>query len=108
MARYTVLGEKSVIGHLLTSRGCPFNCTFCPSSLLFGKRFRGRSPRVVDEIELMISEYDPKTIEFSDDEFTLDRRRTERICDEIRGRGLDVSWACSSGSIPSPGIPSRG
>jgi len=81
----------------MTSRGCPFNCTFCASSLLFGKRFRGRSPKnVVDEIEQVVSEYNPESIEFSDDEFTLDRKRVAGICDEIRRRGLSVIWACSS------------
>lgn len=97
MERYTILGRKSIIGHLMTSRGCPFNCTFCASSLLFGKRFRGRSPKnVVDEIEEVVSEYNPGSIEFSDDEFTLDRKRVEGICDEMKRRGLDVPWACSS------------
>jgi anaerobic magnesium-protoporphyrin IX monomethyl ester cyclase len=97
MDRYTILGKKAIIGHLMTSRGCPFNCTFCASSLLFGKRFRGRSPKnVVDEIEQVVSEYDPESIEFSDDEFTLDRKRVGGICDEIRRRGLSIIWACSS------------
>ena len=97
MNKYAILGKTSIIGHIMTSRGCPFNCTFCASSLLFGKRFRGRSPKhVVDEIEQIVSEYNPASIEFSDDEFTLDRRRVEGICDEIRRRGLDILWACSS------------
>lgn len=97
MDKYTILGKKSIIGHLITSRGCPFNCTFCASSLLFGKRFRGRSPKnVVDEIEQVVSEYNPGSIEFSDDEFTLDRKRAEGICDEIKRRGLSILWACSS------------
>ena len=97
MNKYTILGKKSVIGHLMTSRGCPFNCIFCSSSLLFGKKFRGRSPEnVVDEMEHVISEYKARTIEFADDEFTLNRKRVEGICYEIRKRGLDVFWACSS------------
>ena len=97
MDRYTILGKKSLIGHIMTSRGCPFNCTFCASSLLFGKRFRGRSPKnVVDEIEQVVSKYNPGSIEFSDDEFTLDRKRAEDICEEIKRRGLGILWACSS------------
>lgn len=97
MERYTVLGKKSIIVHLMTSRGCPYNCIFCGSSLLFGKRFRGRSPKnVVDEIEEVVSRYNPASIEFSDDEFTLDHKRVEGICDEIRRRGLNIPWACSS------------
>lgn len=97
MDKYTVLGKKSVICHIMSSRGCPFQCTFCSSSLLFGKRYRARSAKnVVDEMEYLASKYHPESIEFSDDEFTLDRRRTEAICDEIKERRLSVPWACSS------------
>lgn len=97
MDKYTIFGRKSVIGHLLTSRGCPFSCTFCASSLILGKRFRGRSPKsVVNEIEQVVSKYNLGSIEFSDDEFTLDRKRAEGICDGIKRRGLDILWACSS------------
>ena len=95
--KYTVLGKKSVICHIMSSRGCPFQCIFCSSSLLFGKRYRARSAKsVVDEMEYLVSEYNPESIEFSDDEFTLNRKRVEEICDEIKRRGIDVPWACSS------------
>jgi radical SAM superfamily enzyme YgiQ (UPF0313 family) len=97
MDKYTILGKKSTIGNIISSRGCPFHCTFCESSLLFGRVFRARSPKnVVDEMEQLINQYRPKTIEFSDDLFTLNMKRTETICDEIKRRGLDISWACSS------------
>jgi anaerobic magnesium-protoporphyrin IX monomethyl ester cyclase len=97
MDKYTILGKKSTIGNIISSRGCPFYCTFCESSLLFGRMFRARSPKnVVDEMKQLINEYHPKTIEFSDDLFTLNMKRTETICDEIRRRGLDIPWACSS------------
>jgi radical SAM superfamily enzyme YgiQ (UPF0313 family) len=97
MSRYTVLGKKATIGHVITSRGCPFNCIFCASSLLFGRKFRARSPRnVIDEIEQVVSDYSPDTLEFTDDLFTLDHKRVEAICDEMKTRGLDVPWACSS------------
>jgi len=94
---YSVLGRKSLVCHMMTSRGCPFQCIFCSSSLLFGKKYRARSARnVVDEMEYLVSEYNPESIEFSDDEFTLNRRRVEKICYEIKRRGLEISWACSS------------
>ncbi|MEM2850980.1 MAG: radical SAM protein, partial [Candidatus Bathyarchaeia archaeon] len=64
MDKYTILGERAIVGHIMSSRGCPFNCTFCASSLLFGKRFRGRSPKnVVNEIEEVVSQYNPESIE---------------------------------------------
>jgi anaerobic magnesium-protoporphyrin IX monomethyl ester cyclase len=97
MNQYTVLGKKTTIGHVITSRGCPFNCIFCASSLLFGRKFRARSPKnVIDEIEEVVSDYNPDTLEFTDDLFTLNRRRVEAICDEMKTQGIDIPWACSS------------
>jgi radical SAM superfamily enzyme YgiQ (UPF0313 family) len=97
MGNYTLFGKKTVICHMMSSRGCPFQCIFCSSSLFFGKKYRARTAKnVVDEMECLISKYNPESIEFSDDEFTLNGKRVEDICSEIKRRGLDVWWACSS------------
>ncbi|MGP3667039.1 MAG: B12-binding domain-containing radical SAM protein [Candidatus Bathyarchaeota archaeon] len=96
MDKYRVFNEKMIIGTILTSRGCPFNCIFCSSSLLFGKKFRARSPgNVVDEIEQFQEAYKTRYVEFIDDTFTFDKKRAEEICREIIRRRLDVSWVCS-------------
>lgn len=80
MDRYTVLGQQTVIGHVMSSRGCPFRCIFCSSSRIFGKVWRGRSPKnVVDEIEELCDKWKAKHIEFADDTFTLNMKRAEEI-----------------------------
>jgi len=82
---------------MLTSRGCPFGCSFCASSRLFGKFWRGRSAgNVLEEIRMIRDEYKIRNIEFIDDTFTLDKRRVEEICDGIIRERLDVSWGASS------------
>ncbi|MFQ6125581.1 MAG: B12-binding domain-containing radical SAM protein [Candidatus Heimdallarchaeota archaeon] len=97
MDKYRVLGKKIAIGAILTSRGCPFRCAFCSSNRIFGKKFRARSPEnVLDEIEQVITDYKPATIEFSDDLFTLNHKRVQDICKEFKKRGIDLPWACSS------------
>lgn len=97
MKEYTVLGEKYSIGGMITSRGCPFQCTFCSSSLLFGKKFRARSAKnVVDEMEHLHRVYKAEYVEFLDDIFTLDKKRVLGICNEILRRRLDMQWVCSS------------
>lgn len=97
MNMYKAFGKRIPIGSILTSRGCPFKCIFCASSKIWGKKFRARSPRnVVDEIEEFISKYRSKYIEFIDDIFTLSKKRTIEICKEIKSRGLDIFWGCSS------------
>ncbi|MFX0196909.1 MAG: B12-binding domain-containing radical SAM protein [Candidatus Hodarchaeota archaeon] len=97
MDKYRVLGKKIAIGAILTSRGCPFRCAFCSSNRIFGKKFRARSPEnVIDEVEQVVSDYNPATIEFSDDLFTLNHKRVQIICEEYKKRGIDLPWACSS------------
>ena len=97
MERYRVFGKHITLGLIFTSRGCPYNCVFCSSSLLFGKKFRARSPRnVVDEVEEFVEKYKSDHVEFVDDLFIFDKKRVEAICREIRERGLDISWVCSA------------
>jgi radical SAM superfamily enzyme YgiQ (UPF0313 family) len=82
---------------MLTSRGCPFKCSFCSSSRLFGGYWRGRSPEnVLEEMKIVYEEYGIGNIEFIDDTFTLDQERAEKICDEIIKQGWDISWGASS------------
>jgi len=85
----------SVSTSMMTSRGCPFRCTFCSSHLIFGRKIRYRSPKnVVDEIEFLVERYKVKGISFVDDTFTLNPIRVSSICSEIRSRGIDVEWIC--------------
>lgn len=81
---------------MITTRGCPYSCTFCYQDL-YGKTFRGHSPkRVVDEMELLVDKYGAREISFWDDVFTLRKDRVIEICKLIKERGLDVPWSCES------------
>ena len=84
-------------GGIITSRGCVYNCNYCSSSLIMGKKFRSRSPNnVVDEIEELIDEYHINDIGFMDDTFMLNKSRAGEIADEIKARDLDISFVASS------------
>lgn len=81
---------------MLASRGCSFNCIYCPYPTIF-ERWRGLSPkRVVDELEYLVNKHGVRTIWFQDQVFTMSLKRTVEICDEIINRGLDVIWACQT------------
>jgi radical SAM superfamily enzyme YgiQ (UPF0313 family) len=81
-------------GTMITSRGCPFRCSFCDKSVS-GSRWRAREPAdVVDEMEDMVRNHGVRFINFYDDNFTLRRSRVVGICEEILRRGLDVEWKC--------------
>ncbi|MEA1927508.1 MAG: radical SAM protein [Candidatus Auribacterota bacterium] len=82
------------VGILMTSRGCPFKCTFCDRSI-FGNNTRFHSTeRVLAEVEWMIRELGAKEIRFFDDTFTLRRDRAAEICNGLRARDLKIPWTC--------------
>jgi anaerobic magnesium-protoporphyrin IX monomethyl ester cyclase len=83
---------------VITSRGCPHKCVFCSNCLVWGKKWRGRSPEnVVDELEHVVKTYQVKQIDFADDNMTLDKKRMEAICDLIVKRGLRIEWFTPNG-----------
>lgn len=74
------LFPKAPLYPIITTRGCPFRCIFCMRVL--GNKVRKRSPRnVVDEIKMLINEYQAKEITFVDETFAIDLKHTERILD---------------------------
>jgi anaerobic magnesium-protoporphyrin IX monomethyl ester cyclase len=80
--------------HMQTSRGCPHRCGFCYNTDFNGRRWRGKSPeRVVDEMEALLRRFPHvKIIDPVDDNFFVDRKRAESICNEILRRGVKVAW----------------
>jgi len=91
-----VAGNKR-FGTLMTSRGCPYNCIFCSSSLQFGKIWRGHSTeRVMTELRRLVNEYDLHEIEFLDDTFTLNMKRAVEISNKIKEEKLDIRWSGSA------------
>jgi len=82
---------------LITSRGCPYRCIFCPHSLMATK-FRARgAANVVDEIEYWYA-HGIRQFVVDDDNFTLVKKRVYDICDEIERRGLKGLFIrCSNG-----------
>jgi anaerobic magnesium-protoporphyrin IX monomethyl ester cyclase len=83
---------------LLTSRGCPFGCTFCIAPTL-NPRWRPHSPRrVVDEIEHFHNTLGVTDFHISDLNPTVNEARTREICREILRRGLKISWKLAQGT----------
>ncbi len=83
---------------ILTSRGCPYSCTFCSACLSIGKKFRYRSAaNVVDEIEYW-HQRNEKDFMINDDNFTLLKERVYEVCDGIKKRKLSgLKFACNTG-----------
>lgn len=83
---------------LITSRGCPYLCTYCSVRETSGKRWRPRAPDdVIKELQLSKSKYDTRIFSVLDDNFTQDISRAKKICQLLIERGLDMKWGCSNG-----------
>lgn len=89
-------GERD---NFITSRGCPYSCTYCSIHCVWGRKWRARSPKnVVDEVEQCVKRYGVRVASFMDDNMTLDRERMIGICKEMMKRGVDVWWNIPNGT----------
>ncbi len=90
--------KRLPLGVLISSRGCPCRCTFCDRAV-FGNIIRLRGvDNVLDEVEELIYKYGAREIRFFDDLFTLDIKRTYKICEGFHKRKLNVPWTCLTGA----------
>ncbi|MFT7669653.1 MAG: anaerobic magnesium-protoporphyrin IX monomethyl ester cyclase, partial [Planctomycetota bacterium] len=72
----------------ITSRGCPYQCTFCDAEMT-PRLYRSMGPtQTVDLMEHLLKTYNPPQIVLFDDLFTIQRKRVIEICQEIVERGL--------------------
>ncbi|HEY7287438.1 MAG TPA: radical SAM protein [Vicinamibacterales bacterium] len=76
---------------LLASRGCPEFCTYCPHRILAGYRSRSIT-NIVDEIERLCDRVRRPYVIFRDPLFTEQRERVVELCDEIKARGLSLTF----------------
>lgn len=86
---YDVMGSGGVFTTMISSRGCPYRCTFCNTPR---HRYRVMAPqRVCDEIQACI-DLGIREIYFVDDTFNITNKRVHDLCDEILRRGLKFRW----------------
>lgn len=84
---------------VVTSRGCPFLCTYCcVNKLANSRKWRSRSSgNVLDELKHVNRTKGIKSFEIWDDNFTLDIKRAKEICMELYRSSLNLSWYCHNG-----------
>lgn len=87
---YDIDGDRTTT--MITSRGCPFSCSFCSS--IWGKNVRFRSPEdVYEEIKEVKEKYGFSSVMFFDDIFAINKNRVKKIADlveplEMKFRGF--------------------
>ena len=98
VAPHGMIAHAHPIAPIITTRGCPYSCTYCSAPITAGKRMRYRDPKnVVDEIEMLVNDFGVKEIQIEDDNFTLNRKHCITICEEILKRGIKVLWSLPNG-----------
>lgn len=83
---------------IVTSRGCPYNCTYCSVGDIIGKRWRARSPEnIIKELFHAKEHYGSNKFKVLDDDFTLDMNRAKKLCRMMIDESLDMEWSCPNG-----------
>ncbi len=78
---------------MLATRGCPYKCTFCSNSNMWGNPWVARNPKlVVDEMEHFINRYKANNFVFSDLTTVVNRENIVNLCYEIINRKLNITW----------------
>lgn len=92
LERYSLANAKHPFGSIVTSRGCPFKCSFCIRGPI--DRFvRFRDPlNVVDEIEYLIKDFGVREINIRNDTVTVKRPHIIGICEELLRRKIKIRW----------------
>ncbi|MDD5255777.1 MAG: radical SAM protein [Candidatus Omnitrophica bacterium] len=77
-----------------SSRGCPYDCSYCVASQLYNRRWHNKSEdRVVEELAQDYEKYQFKAVFFWDDNLFVDSNRLKRILDRLQERGIQFNWA---------------
>jgi anaerobic magnesium-protoporphyrin IX monomethyl ester cyclase len=79
---FTMYRKKAV--SMITSRGCPHNCSFCSGKTIWGRSWRKRSvDSVIEEIELCRKNYDISIFNFEDDNLFCSPARTQELLEAL-------------------------
>lgn len=96
ISNQSYIGGGDRIGKtMMTSRGCPYRCTFCVVHQGYQQR-RNSVTEVVDELQMLEKDYRATFVYLMDPLFMADVKRVHAICEEIQRRRLRVQWGCDA------------
>ena len=76
----------------MTSRGCPYSCTYC-DQWMFGRDWRAHSPEyVAREVDHLVNKHNMRHLSFEDDTFTIQKKRTIEICKRMIELDHDITF----------------
>jgi radical SAM superfamily enzyme YgiQ (UPF0313 family) len=89
--------------YVVTSRGCPFQCTFCKPTedIVFGNKIRRRSVQnVINEVRLLKERYDIGGLWINDDTLFTSKAWLNEFCDQMIREHLQITWAANGRLSP--------
>ena len=94
----TIPPKGSRIVNILTSRGCPYNCTFCASGITLQKKIRYRNvENIIQELEYLKNTYNIDEFWLTDDNFTMNIERAADFCNLLIEKKLKLHWRAPNG-----------
>ena len=95
--RYFPILRKIPFATILSTRGCPYGCIYCPYTSNQGLKYRFRSAQnVLDELLYLKEKFNIRSVQFRDPTFTLKKDRTLEICKGMVENKLDLEWGCET------------
>ncbi|MDD5421800.1 MAG: radical SAM protein [Candidatus Omnitrophota bacterium] len=89
---------RTPVATIMTSRGCPGDCTFCCTKQIFTRHVRLRSVKnIMDEIDMLVAQHGVKEIHIADDTFTINKQRVLDFCKAILQRNYDLTLEFMNG-----------
>jgi radical SAM superfamily enzyme YgiQ (UPF0313 family) len=97
-APHGTFSKSLPVAPVITSRGCPFQCTYCGANVNTGRHFRKRSvENIVEEIKYLQKTFGIREFHIEDDNFTLDKARVMAFCHKLKEENIKLHWACTNG-----------
>lgn len=108
LSRYTVLNieeyeklrnldKKDFIQNIEAGRGCPYGCTFCSTSIFWGRNFRVKLiDSLLNELDFFYNKYGIKKFRLEHDLFTANKKYVLEFCEKLSNKYSDLTWGCSS------------
>ena len=85
----------SRVFNMMTSRGCPYSCSFCAATKVFGSGFRFHSiERTIEEMRYLKNNMHADSLQIYDDNFTTHKRRVKELCEAMIREKLNLKWNC--------------
>ena len=89
------LGNLKKVAYLLVSRGCPFDCVFCASAVMWKRKLRFHSnDYIIGMIRKLMRDYYIDGVAFLDDELLVNKEKILSLCSSLKDLG--IKWECQA------------